>query len=443
MISVNKMLLSTGVILAVCSQPVSAVEWVKNYDAATYLSSGTITFNDWGYTGPGGRTYNDFAPINGFGGAKEGNALDPSGGIGQVQHVVTTGPDGRTRDATSNIQGDFARGYNSFDNANMDSAVNFYQWGYTTKAGSRFDKMKIDYDGDYLVNQNDMNFEFYDNFTYQQVGTSGSLPDGVYTTGLAFQPYALSDATGWCGSVMAQHPSALEAMAGQVTFDFAFDVYFQGTDGSLLSYFSTEIVRGFKMTSYGDYTVNITTSGGDVQSYSSSAIVNNTNPDPAAAPDADNPLGFVDPDQYNLVSFHGADVLSAEGKCGILNPDWSFSAAGAVGNKFTALTSDTDQASCEANGGTWQTAAFAGYAFIMRADGIRVVEAVDYDQYTDLPDLSTTSRGTVIDGVVYNMDENGNLVAISDLSAVPVPAAVWLFGSGLLGLLGVARRRKA
>ena len=28
-------------------------------------------------------------------------------------------------------------------------------------------------------------------------------------------------------------------------------------------------------------------------------------------------------------------------------------------------------------------------------------------------------------------------------SAVPVPAAVWLFGSGLIGLIGVARRKKA
>ena len=27
-------------------------------------------------------------------------------------------------------------------------------------------------------------------------------------------------------------------------------------------------------------------------------------------------------------------------------------------------------------------------------------------------------------------------------SAVPVPAAVWLFGSGLIGLIGVARRKK-
>ena len=27
-------------------------------------------------------------------------------------------------------------------------------------------------------------------------------------------------------------------------------------------------------------------------------------------------------------------------------------------------------------------------------------------------------------------------------AAVPLPAAVWLFGSGLLGLVGVARRRR-
>ncbi|MBI5783055.1 MAG: VPLPA-CTERM sorting domain-containing protein, partial [Gammaproteobacteria bacterium] len=30
-----------------------------------------------------------------------------------------------------------------------------------------------------------------------------------------------------------------------------------------------------------------------------------------------------------------------------------------------------------------------------------------------------------------------------DVAVVPVPAAVWLFGSGLLGLIGVARRKAA
>lgn len=38
---------------------------------------------------------------------------------------------------------------------------------------------------------------------------------------------------------------------------------------------------------------------------------------------------------------------------------------------------------------------------------------------------------------------HGWAVCAGDVSAVPVPAAVWLFGSGLLGLVGMARRKKA
>jgi hypothetical protein len=33
--------------------------------------------------------------------------------------------------------------------------------------------------------------------------------------------------------------------------------------------------------------------------------------------------------------------------------------------------------------------------------------------------------------------------AFLEVSAVPVPAAVWLFGSGLIGLIGIARRRRS
>ena len=45
----------------------------------------------------------------------------------------------------------------------------------------------------------------------------------------------------------------------------------------------------------------------------------------------------------------------------------------------------------------------------------------------------------MIDGPFSNNSANFNFTA----AAVPVPAAVWLFGSGLLGLVGVARRKKS
>lgn len=37
--------------------------------------------------------------------------------------------------------------------------------------------------------------------------------------------------------------------------------------------------------------------------------------------------------------------------------------------------------------------------------------------------------------------DNGLSVTVTEISAVPVPPAVWLFGSGLLGLAGIARRK--
>jgi len=37
---------------------------------------------------------------------------------------------------------------------------------------------------------------------------------------------------------------------------------------------------------------------------------------------------------------------------------------------------------------------------------------------------------------------SGTVSYVGEVSAVPVPAAVWLFGSGLLGLVGIGRRRK-
>jgi hypothetical protein len=172
---------------------------------------------------------------------------------------------------------------------------------------------------------------------------------------------------------------------------------------------------------------------------SSSAVVNNTNPADAAAVAAGlaNGTAPVDSNYYNLVSFHGADVVPLAADCGILSAAWNAGQRGPGVKKFSSLINAADATSCAAAGGSWQAHAFSGYAFILRADGIRVIEAVDYSLY---PDLSNVPN--VIDGVAYNYDENGVLQPIANLAPVPVPAAVWLFGSGLLGLAGIARRKK-
>ena len=54
---------------------------------------------------------------------------------------------------------------------------------------------------------------------------------------------------------------------------------------------------------------------------------------------------------------------------------------------------------------------------------------------SDLMEITTTWSGAASTQV------GAALVRPSEVSAVPVPAAVWLFGSGLIGLAGIARRK--
>jgi hypothetical protein len=211
--------------------------------------------------------------------------------------------------------------------------------------------MKIDKAGNYSIARNDMSFKYYDIFKYN----NGVDPVQTLDSKINFQPYAVSDARGWCGSVLTDDPNSLERMAGQVTFDFAFDVYFEPVAGMTPTFSSTQIVPDFVMRSYGSYELNVVTAGGDVQYYTGSAVENNTNP----------VNGELDAAWQNQVSFLGAGVIPT----GV----W-------VLNDGTPEVVVVDAGT---PGATWHANSFAGYAFLLRADGTRDLFYVNPEGWSD------------------------------------------------------------
>ena len=422
--------LSLAIMLSLASAAsVNATVWTQN------ITGGTIKFDDWGYIGPGGRTAVEFAPINGFGGPTEGNTLDPAGGVGQIQHVVTLNPDGLTPDSPYSFLAEFTNAP-LYPDANTDGKVNFFYWGYTTVAGSTFNNMQIDYDGDYLVPRNDMVFSFYDSFEYINEGSDPIAPaNGVYPTTIGFQPYALSNAAGWCGSVMVSNPVSTEAMAGQVQFDFGFETFFswspKDANGNYIAgEGSMQIVSNFQMRSYGTVTVEVSTANGgngDI-TYSANAVVNNTNPTISNV----NPVtglkevgGGNSPDEawYNKVSFMGAGIVP-EGVWVLVDEN-----AGITTKPTGDLAIRNDQILRVVDGveavvpteaipaGTvwmYHYNFFRNYTFILRADGIRVPNAFDFAVYNDLSNVPAAAFNA--SGELINLDGN----VIRDLSRTDV-----------------------
>lgn len=371
----KRLSLLAGALLATPAFAATPSSWVTNIDAATYGSTGTISFNDNGYTGPTGVGANDFQVGSGF----------DSNRIGQIQTVVTRPADWLTPDAPQNVVHDFTN-TPAYPNANMDTQVQFYKWGYTTTPTaaqqSTFNNMEIDKAGNYYVPKANMQFGFYNSFQYK----TGNNPVQTVSTTLNFQPVALSNAKGWCGSVLAPNPNALQPMGGQVTFDFAFNVYFttgNNTAANPGSFMSKEIVPGFVMRSYGSYDVNVTTVSGDVQHFTGSAVMNNTNPI----------TGQADPNFINDVSFLGAGVVPKG--AWVLNDG----------------TADVQVVAAGTPGATWHQNAFGGYAFLMRADATRDVTYINPTGFSDYA------------------------------AAVPEPSSYALMAAGL-GLVGVAGRRQ-
>ncbi len=404
----NKLVMAVGIALGAVTQAGWAVTpqaytstgvntWVNTVDTTTTGATGTITFNDWGYTGPTGAGVNTFQIGSGF----------DSSRIGQIQNVTTVAPDWLTPDPAKDTKPYLVPFGTTYTNGNMDGNVNFFKMAYTTPT-STFNNMQIDKAGNYFVAKNDMHFGFYDNFAYK----NGANPVVNVDTDLNFQPYAISDAKGWCGSVLTSGPNSLEKMAGQVTFDFAFDAYFGNSHPGPGATVATQIVPGFVMRSYGDYYVNVTNvASGYNMNFEGHAVGNNTDPTTVVAGvggTVDGTAADGDPSYHNKVSFLGAGVVPIgvwvfnDGTANVTVADDQTFVPGTPGG--TVRLSD---------GATWHFNDFGGFAFLLRADAERNVTYIEPLGWTDYAP-----------------------------AAVPVPAAVWLFGSGLLGLVGIARRRK-
>ena len=103
-----------------------------------------------------------------------------------------------------------------------------------------------------------------------------------------------------------------------------------------------------------------------------------------------------------------------------------------INTSITLLTGSFNNWSYSSNG---FSAVFSGDGIDVKHDDLLTVLGVDLNTQFEFFSFS----------LGYDFDLDGNATAIStdiiNASVVPVPAAVWLFGSGLIGLVGVARRR--
>jgi hypothetical protein len=137
----------------------------------------------------------------------------------------------------------------------------------------------------------------------------------------------------------------------------------------------------------------------------------------------------TDPDYQNQVSFLGAGVIPL----GVWVSADSFNADGSrkMRTDLNQTTGTSEQVwavtivAAGTAGAKWHSNAFAGRAFLMRADGERTLEWISPNGHSD-----------------YKPTDAAAYTSIGQAAPVPVPAAAWLLGSGLIGLVGMARTRR-
>jgi hypothetical protein len=134
-----------------------------------------------------------------------------------------------------------------------------------------------------------------------------------------------------------------------------------------------------------------------------------------------------------------------------INPTWGYLGVGPVPIATTAWnTTDncTSGVDCMGNGVNGILPLIYDTAPNNAYDGINTGGTIGGSPMLDGPFAGSNANFDVTSMTFVSSDPEGSLPPNCDFGIncgppeVPVPAAVWLFGSGLLGLVGVARRKK-
>jgi len=140
---------------------------------------------------------------------------------------------------------------------------------------------------------------------------------------------------------------------------------------------------------------------------------------------------------------------------GVVQPEWG-GEANLYGGVFENNLSSVGGGSFHIYGGEYQGEIYQTLNYLSMLS----IDFYGYDLSMTAPEIissgnennylyNTQVTGYLSDGnyidmsVTYNESHLHGGVTLNTVSAVPVPAAVWLFGSGLLGLIGFARRKKS
>jgi len=130
---------------------------------------------------------------------------------------------------------------------------------------------------------------------------------------------------------------------------------------------------------------------------------------------------------YNTTNAPGCNI-AANGGCMNVAPSGFLPVV-------TDTTDNQNDYSANEGGGTFSSPASVGGPAVN-------TNGIGGSPFVDGPFTGFNPNFDIASMTFASQDLNGS-IARQDLGPVPVPAAVWLFGSGLLGLVGVARRKKS